>query len=400
MKPKILIFEPYHGGHHTNYIEAVVDQLAGLGDLVICTGEGHAFQAELPSDVLLDTSLPRYNPTVSFKTKMRIGLAAHRAVARHRPDFVISTTGDHEILAEALARGLGLRPVPRRVKSIAITHHGYRGLAPGWKNKVKDAMCRFAFRFSGRSHIFSVNPVVYNALKKQNIPIDIMPDPIQPASPLTQQDARALLGLPPEGRMIGHVGMTDSRKAIPELLRGFAQARAPGDRLLLAGRIVDWYKALIERDYADLEAEGALIVVDRSLSREEFVAYMSACDVIAPLHYPRTELSANFLNAMALRRPVLVDSFGYTGLMTELFDAGVACDVYDAHSVAQGVRNVLDRYANAPLNPAIDRLVAFHQIENFGATLRKTVFDLLGMPHDERPVTWEDLLATREAVAR
>jgi hypothetical protein len=388
----ILIFEPYSGGHHTNYIEALVDQFGALNcKLIICTNSRHGFRAPFPEGVELDATLPHFNPASDLKTKFAIGSALRTAVKRHKPDIVVSTTADHELLPDAVLGLLGQRQIPKHVKSIAITHHGYGGLSRGWKDRLKDVVYTFASRFAKRSQIFTVNPIVFEGLKKRNIPIALLPDPVEMSQVMTKSEARTLLRLPAQGRFIGHVGAADGRKAIPELLQGFMEGRQAGDHLVIAGRIDADYRTLIDANYNAAVNDGSIILYDQFLSRSEFTAFISACDVIAPLSYPRAELSANFLNAVVLRRPVVADSFGYTGRMIELFALGARCNVHDVTSVAIAIRQAFDMAADDQTNDATQRLIDFHQVANFGATLRATIHDLMQTAHHEHPLPWDDV---------
>ena len=250
----------------------------------------------------------------------------------------------------------------------------------------------FAFRFSKRSQLFTVNPVVFERIKKLGIPIALLPDPVESADVMSKQDARIRLGLPTNGRYIGHVGAADRRKAIPELLQGFISAKEKGDHLILAGRIDPVHRACIDTNFSDAIRDGSILLFDQFLSRDEFTTFISACDVIAPLSYPRAELSANFLNAVILGRTVVADGFGYTGRMIETFGLGARCNVHDSVSISAAIREAFDMSAAQQMHDAAEKLGAFHKVDNFGATLRQTICKLTQMPMSEQPLYWDSLV--------
>ena len=53
--------------------------------------------------------------------------------------------------------------------------------------------------------------------------------------------------------------------------------------------------------------------------------HLLACDVLAPMQYRRPNLSENVLKAIAARRPVVTNNFGYSHMIVTRFNAGWSC---------------------------------------------------------------------------
>lgn len=387
---KILVFEPYVGGHHTNYINETVKQIRSISnEIIVITSKGHIFEESLLSYATIIDSLPRFDPKADIRTKFSIAWALRSAVKTFKPDLVISTTADHELLPEAVVRLLGMRLISRRVKTIAITHHGYGGLALTWKNRAKDFVYRYCTKLSIKNSVFTVNPVVYSSLRSLGIKIDLLPDPVENSNPTTKYQSRSLLSLSQDRRIIGHVGTVDNRKAIPELITAFSIAKTDGDQLLIAGKISPEMMKYINDKFSSEILDESIIVFNKFLSKSDLNLFLSACDVVAPLHYPRTELSANFLNALVAGRPVIADSYGFTGMMIDTFGVGVKCASYDIPTVEHAIRTALARHNELSAMVSANNFAEYYSSDNFGSTIRNKICEIFNLPNNNQMITWE-----------
>jgi hypothetical protein len=181
--------------------------------------------------------------------------------------------------------------------------------------------------------------------------------------------ARAKMGLPTEGTLIGCLGMMDSRKAIPEFLSAFTTANFETSvRAVLAGRIDTNYRKLIDTKYKDYLDNGTLILIDRPLSDEELMYGYSAMDLHMVLQYRRFNLSANVLKCVAHGKPFVCDKHGFTAMIAERFGVGVVCDVHDERSIRGAIALGLLRTKHELSGAASGRLVEFHSYDNFART--------------------------------
>lgn len=225
-----------------------------------------------------------------------------------------------------------------------------------------------------------VNPLMFESIVAKDSyhkQLRVLPDPVPPALKVDVDKARAYFGLPEDAVLLGAVGMMDSRKAIPEVLDAFSsiRARIKGVKLVLLGQLEQAYEALINSQYAQLVADGDLIVVNRYLSQYEVQLAYAAIDVLLVMQYRRANLSANFLKAMMYDKPIIADDFGYTGMMLSRFKLGYACTVADSQSIQTAMLSAVDAKDSYVPTVQTARLKAFHSPENFTNTLLNDVFD-------------------------
>jgi glycosyltransferase involved in cell wall biosynthesis len=395
----VQIFEPFAGRHHTKYIAFLLSTLVGLraagsiDRIVVSTAQMHLessyfadrlaqFEREVTFDML---SGDFHNASGALVTS-----ALMDAVARIQPDFLISTSANNGALTLAIRSLFGSPFKARGIVSAGIIHNGFAVPQVDMKNRIRDLVHRFSRRFAPWSELHIVNPLLYEALcrsDERNV-LRLVPDPVEMRAPLDKRTARSMLGLPAEGRYIGYVGQSDGRKAIPELLAAFRTANLPtSDRLLILGRLHPPYKALIERDYADLVEHRRLIVSDRYLDNDELHAANCASDVVAVTYYI-DELSSNMLAATSAGRPVIARRHGYTGMMIERFGLGWACDVLDP---ADFTRVLGEAVAGSPpykLSPAAEKLLQYHDPQNYANTVLASLYERIGTK-PPATMTWE-----------
>lgn len=405
---KIQVFEQFEGGHHTNYIEALLPELANLVnknivDEVVITVTPKHFTAFQQNDVVqqfsgliqFDPSLPAVSPNPSLKDRKQITTHLVNAIARHRPDYLISTSADYESLFLAIRRRLGMPSLPSQLVSLGMFHYGYAGAGETkWSDRVKQFIYSFAWKNSTWSRLLMVNPIVYEALSHEKPTfrqrIGLLPDPVPSSVYLDKITARKMLNLPTEGRYVGFIGVMDLRKAIPELLAAWQAAQSDAnDYLLLAGRLDPGYRQLIETEFSHFLQQGRIILLDQHLTAEQLIAGYSALDVVAVVQYQRSNLSANLLKAIAAGRPAIVDRYGYTGMLVERFQAGYACDVTYHADLTATLKTALAESPNYTLSPNAERLIQFHHPSNFAQTVLQGLAGLLPADYPSQIKTWE-----------
>jgi glycosyltransferase involved in cell wall biosynthesis len=412
---KIQVFEQFEGGHHTNYIAALLPELARLikhniVDEVVITVTQRHFTALQMSDgvkpflglIQFDSSLPAVSPNPSLKDRKQITNHLLDAIARHQPDYLISTSADYESLFLAIRRRLGRPALPKQLVSLGMFHYGYAG-AVGTKRSdhIKQLIYSFAWKNASWSRLLMVNPLVYEALSHERPTfrrrVGLLPDPVPTSVYMDKITARKLLNIPPSGRYVGFIGVMDTRKAIPELLAAWQAVQStPHDYLLLAGRLDPGYRQLIETEFSELLQQGRIILLDQHLTDDQLIAGYSALDVVAVVQYQRANLSANLLKAIAAGRPAIVDRYGYTGMVIERFQAGYACDVTNPADLTTTLKTTLAESPHYTLSPQAERLIQFHHPSNFAHTVLQGLAGLLPADYPSEVKTWEWVCAGAE----
>jgi len=152
----------------------------------------------------------------------------------------------------------------------------------------------------------------------------------------------------------------DERKGIDRLVRAFAAARLrDDDRLLLAGRLSESLRRLIQADFADLISRDRLVLMDRYLTDDELCASVTAMDLICT-PYPRHVGSASIvIRAAATGRPTLGVDYGWIGFVIPRFQLGWTCAVDAIPDLAMALARALDQAAGFRLSAAGRRFVDF-----------------------------------------
>jgi glycosyltransferase involved in cell wall biosynthesis len=399
----VQVFEMFSGGHHTKYVALLLAKLVQLREegqlnqIIVTTSEKHyqsrdfadrlrRFVAQVDFDVIAGDFRPH-------RDARKITAILLDSVRRKRPDFVISPSANSGAFSLAL-RSLFRSPFAG-ITSVGIVHNGYSGPVHGLKHKLRDRVHRFSRRFSPWSELHVVNPRLHETVIRQGRwaagRLKMLPDPVEAQQRLDKSVARAMIGLPLSGRYIGHIGASDGRKAIPELLAAFRAAKLnDDDRLFVAGRLHEPYRKLIDDKYEDLVTQGRLLLIDRHLSPLEFNAANCASDAVAVTYYT-DELSSNLLAAVSAGRPVIASANGYTGMMIETFGVGWSCDVNDPGSVAKALHQAVNEAPHYQPSEKTAKLLRYHDPSNYVATLLRPLYARLGLPIPNL-MTWEEVV--------
>lgn len=396
---RVQIFAPIAGGPLTQYVSYLLPTLVELhaadhiGTIGVTLSRSH-FESPFFSEYLAP-----YAGTVEFdifddevasltwRSGVRCTDALLRSVGRLRPDFLVSVSANYGAVALGL-RALGhphLRRANTSFDSIGIFHHGMASAARGVRARARALIQRAARDLAPWSEIHVVNPLLYDAITRTspggNGRVKLVPHPLARRPVIGKAVARERLGVPRDGRYLAYVGKTDPRKAIPELLAAFRNARlAPTDRLLLAGRSHSAYRELADREYGDLIASGRVVLIDRYLRDEELHDAYCAADVVAVPYYPMDDLSANLLAAIAAERPVLANDFGYAGTAIRRFALGWACDILDPEMFAKTVERAFRQCDSFALDDRALRLLEYHDPQNYADTVLLRLRSRIGIP--------------------
>lgn len=387
---KIQLIEAYYGGHHSNYIEALLPTFrakladGSLSQVVITITKMHFAHLQkqgisgLYKDVkglIFDASFPEFSPAPSLKDRYQLYVAMNLAVNRVAPDALIAPSADYDVMMNALFKFKAKFGINTPVRASGIFHYGFAGEGNlSLVEKIKQFIYEAGWRHSNWQRLLMVNPLVYEAMQRKNNQfakkLQLLPDPVPLRKNISKQAARAKLGLPKVGQLIGFVGMIDERKALPQVLEAFAdQVIHTKCQLVLAGQLAPHYNDLLHSEYKSLVDTKRIILFDRYLSQDEVQLAYAAIDVVTLLQYRRVNLSANLLKAMNYDKPLIADDFGYTGMMVKRFKLGNICRVDDVVSIKGAITKSLDTFESYKPTAQTERLKAFHHTENFANTV-------------------------------
>jgi glycosyltransferase involved in cell wall biosynthesis len=405
---KILIFEAFDGGHYQNYIVHILTKMSKLVEqkiadsVIFCITQRNYEQIqkerifeEVAKYIIFDTSLVKVNQEFSLSNKKLLADNFLKAIKTYQPDYVVSTTADNESLFLAMKNTLRQKTFPKNIFCLGIFHYGYSGAVSKTSDYLKDVVYNFVWKRSGYSRLMMVNPLVYESLiknsdKKFKTKIRLLPDPVPQSVYYDKESARKILNIPLKGVYFGYIGQMDKRKAIPELLTAWKDSGLSSENyLLLAGRLDSSYKYLVMNKYQDLVEKGRIIVIDRHLNDNELIAGYCALDVVTILSYKRPNLSANLLKAIACKRPIVADDYGYTGFMVKEFNIGYSCNIQEKEALISVLNKASKESQEYIFNEKTKRLMDFHNPENYVNTILDNLEGLLPLKDKPELKTWE-----------
>lgn len=401
------------GGHYTNYLEYIVPAMSAMSsELVLAVTrsffDSSGFQgirrvsAEC-ANLEFDLDVPESDPACPWQNRLRLLSNLRDAIHRNKPDYVFVPSGDAQNIALGFCAPFSRGLLSASAASECIIHWGYGPGPMDFKSRLKRSIYDTSFSWSSWKRLNFVNFLLYelHTAKDRHRRVGMVPDPIHRPPVITRQEARRLLGVPDDGRMIGFIGGMDGRKAIPELLQAFRRAPlATTDRLVLAGRLDPEYASLIRRDYSDLQRKGRLIVIDRSLTESEMAHGFSALDLVCLPYYQFPCLSSLMLRAVAAQRHVLVHDFGWMRAIARRFRAAMVCNIYDPSSFSSALVNSLEQASGYTITPAIEALINYHSPSNFLAHSLEGLGNFSGQSSRHQMTSWSSVMEQLEPEQR
>ncbi len=197
-----------------------------------------------------------------------------------------------------------LPPVDKRLRQRRRIHHALRHPPPGARI----------------DRLYFLDPGAAAAMEKLNSAVAAvpLPDPWEKLPEMTRGEARERFGLPPDRVVFLHIGSSEKRKGLSDVLEVFERFAADDGRdgrrplLLRVGENDRLGRADRER-LAALAAAGAAVVVDGFVDEADFIEYFTAADWVL-LPYRSFRFSSGILsNAIAAGRPVIAADYGLIG---------------------------------------------------------------------------------------
>lgn len=405
---RVAVYEPDPTGHHFAYVALMVPALADLASEVILITSEAAHRStqfalhlgKVSERFQVDTGIDQLPKSPSLRGVVSQYRTLCRAVDRIQPDHLYVPYGD------SLAPVAGFGPLFGRLSSrrseaeVLLLRGGYQYPPVTFQQQISRRVSPRLIRSGPWSRVHHLNPDDLEILRQQTGDLAsrcrLMPDPVEPASPLSRLEARRKLNLPEQGRYLGCAGIIDRRKGMDLLVRAFQQARqelAPTDRLLLAGPIEPGIRQLIERELQTELREQRVLLVDRHLTVEEMGEAIAALDVVCT-PYPRHQHSASIvIRAAAHERYVLGSAMGWMERTIARFGLGSTCNVLECVAFSRAIPRSLEASAEFVLPEAGRRFAKFHSSQNFSVHWAARLRERLGLSADPQTISWEWVLA-------
>ena len=403
---RVLIVEPDLTGHHAPYLRHMLCGLRELNQEAIVLSSAGASQAkqygihlqDVVDGVEWDESLepgfdsPRGMPPL-FETLDKI-------VKRRKPDQIWIPYADHATIHLGMRRMTG-RPVklPAGVEAEGLFFRGTFAYPRRIRRKlVRRAASRFLLPRANWNVLHFLDSIPYDMMCRlhpdQVSHFRLMPDPIEPVTPVDQLDARRELGIPTDSNYVGYLGVLYNLAGVDLLLRAYRQANLnTADRLLLAGPISDAVREHIQQKYSDLLRANRVVMVDRHLNLDEVMLAVLASDVLCTPAPHRVGSSSFVICAAAAGRPVIVEDFGWASQTVRRFKLGWAVDVWDTPAFAKTLETAFANVGMRTTSPAVERFVRYHSADNFKAHWTSRIRERQGLPQDPKLLSWQWVLS-------
>jgi len=390
---RVLIFESDATGHRLQHVRVCVEAIADLDvEIVFATSattpgsdEFRTHVAPVLHRVTVDASFEAADGASPWQMATRRAAECAAAVERHRPDHVYVLYADGLAQITGIARLVGRARRHRRVEYEGILMRG-RFAYPhrSWPDAVRARAWLAATALSPFDILHFLDPIPYERIVQHGGRLAtrarLIPEPVEPPTITSRDEARRRLRLPPEGRIVCCPGGLDQRKGVDRLIRAFAACQGtlrPDDRLLLIGRVHESIREAIQAT-SDLRQCGRIILRDEFVSDEDLHHAISAADVVAA-PYPRHIGSSGIVvRAVALERLVLASDFGWIGMVASRFGLGPTCDCRDDGAIARSLSAALAASPSYRPSAAARRFARYHTKANYEAHLARRLRQRLG----------------------
>ncbi|MFT5142325.1 MAG: glycosyltransferase involved in cell wall biosynthesis [Rhodothermales bacterium] len=386
MRPRLLLFDLYTGGHHRAYLEMLARAwVTGdrEGRLEIAAPQAlfdahpdflRWIQAQDPAKLsFLPVSLPEplREGDISLRDVLRNDLAHGRALrevlASSLPEETLLMYFDHCQASLAL----------RRIRGASVSgiyfrpsfHYPNTSRATGFR---KRSLLSAALTNRCLKRVLTLDPFAVDALSDQRFAW--LPDGLDTArfgqSPAQVRDA---WGVGADSKVLLFFGVVSARKGIHELLAALASVRTPVT-LVIVGRIPDAERPLVEASIQAARASGGAIVLDdRYVRAEEIQDFFHAADVATVAYRHHVGSSNVLIRAAAAGVPVVGPTFGLMGRLITEHHLGAAVDPADTEALAEAIDRMLAGMLGEPTGFDPESAAWFAQA-NSEHTFAETVF--------------------------
>ena len=398
---KVLLFEPQYVGHNLAYVRLLASRLVEMNcDVHLLTSVQATRSEEFRKH--LDSVLPsihvlgldrfsvragsqgiRVNGPSAILSMMRSFLCGLKQV---QPEHVFIPFGN------PLAHWCGF-PNPlsswlqrNQVETELVLLFGkYAYPHTDWKSAIKEKIALSILAKGPWTRIHHIVPHAIDVMKRHPSRLasiaHLLPDPVEPVPMMSKSEARRILGLPPQSRIVSLVGLLERRKGVRELLEAFEIAKPnlyPTDKVLLAGKATDETRELLANRFSHLIDDGSVLCIDRHLTNSELWAALIGCD-LTTTPYPAHVYSASLvIRGAAAGVPVLSNAMGWMDQTVRQFQLGTVCNTNDKYVFAEQLQIALDGAAGYRTSIEAKQFVDFHSSENFAAKLTQRLAERMG----------------------
>jgi len=379
----VLIYDPIHTGHHLNWVRLLIQ-----GCQPYASNITFATTANAVSSIQFDQHLSplagkfkldhKVEPIVTGPDRRFDGLRIARrgwnglreAVQRNKPDHVFVSFADALLRAPLTMspKSLNLGISPANVEGIIFeAPYGFRRELP-WKHQLRMFSELAGLGLLPFGRLMLLAPLALSWLDRHAPSIARRCEPITDAIKATSYSkaaARKALSLPADGRMVGCIGVLDSRKGVDEFVDSFAASPLrSNDRLLLAGKASDEVLAAVARARETINPD-SIILINHTLTQEQMDLALSAVDLVSVTYrFPQhVGMSSMLIRAVLAGRPVLSMPQGWPGYITRQLSLGW---IYpeDAHGRLASIARSLDDSENFQHTSDAITFAASHSEEN------------------------------------
>lgn len=343
---RILIYEPWHSGHHMKYIQLLVRAFSNKGKDLVVASTADSFESSeykllvepyehLFRKVILDDRRDRDG---TFSALYR-SLGILRISGKYRCEHVFIPYLDGFPLIGLLSK-VSLSAKKKRFEGVIFSGGcSYDGSTRSLRDRMRRWLMQIILSSQSFHRVLFLDTLVLESFRKKlpkaNSRIVLCPDPVETDYTINRDDFRTRFRIPHSAKVLGVFGMIDPRKGVVHLLRAFeASKRASNDRLFLMGKHTQEVLECVRNSVLASQ----IISVDRFVTDDEMVSGINAVDVVAAT-YPHHVGSASIvIRAAAAGKPVLASDFGWLGHMVEKHGLGKVCDVLNRDSLLEGIR--------------------------------------------------------------
>lgn len=361
--PVTLLFDPYRGGHHAEYVCHLLQawHTSGRRERLIAALPAGLLetQPDLCADALaapeisiIELPPPLPNPTDPLWTMGRANARLLRSVIEeHRPARALAMYLDHL----QLGLGLGLRfPFPVRISGILFrpTLH-YPASTVSLKEQLRRVRKKLLLRgMAGNPHleyVFSLDHTAVSPLQRIGLQAVPLPDPVAPsstgASPY-QPTVREYFGIEAPRRLFVLFGALDERKGLLPLLDALARLDSEQLRrvaVLLAGPLATHLRAEVADRVQRLQAHGGQVVLhDVFIPVGEIQPLLHAADLVLAPYQRHVGSSAVLIRAAAAGRPVLSQEYGFMGAQVRRHCLGRTVDTTTPDALTDALADAIE----------------------------------------------------------
>ena len=373
----ILIFEPNSGGHRLNSVRvfALAAQQAGAKVTIALPAhanetaefKGHLAEiAEHVNHVVIDGK-GRFGVVSWLSSQIRSGLYS---------DVLIPYADGGLAESVALFETMALKRSRLRARVSVLKMRGtFAYETSGVRRRLQNFMTLRALSSNVIHRIYWIDAIAYESVQKYSDVLArksvFLPDPVSRGQMLSCSDALDALKLPAEYNYIGLFGAIDERKGADRLIDAFNTADLPAQwKLLLAGK---FSAAIRDKIHGQMADSNRIVALDKFIDNSDLQTYFEACNFVCVPFRRHIGSSHTVIRAATANRPVIADSFGWIGEMTNRYQLGSVCDSSTKHELATAIRDFAKATKTWAPSHLHQQFVDLHSEQNFVQILSKDI---------------------------